>query len=960
MKRVDVRGEESEDDVVDPPTHTEPSPDDYTVVDPEPWAAGMVVGERYEILNQIGKGGFSAVFRARDRVADEIVALKVLASHADADVVHLRREVQIARRISHPGVVRTHDLVQIGDKLVASMEFVEGETLSHRLKREPALTVDEVVRLADDIARALAAAHRVGVVHRDIKPGNIILRSQTGRAVIADFGISHVHSTEETPTRRKPLLAANDEGMVLGTPQYMAPEQLQGKEVGPPADVYAFGLVMYQAATGKRPFPGITVEQLASARTKGPIPALETERPEVPAALCQLIRRCLEPDPAQRPRDGEALKAALLEPAPKSERRRRWWWTAAAIVAAVGGGLGVAAFRSHPSAGGVRTFEVVADNRGSGADEWIQKPLARMASRKLEHTFLGTIPADDPRHADIVVALHYRRSRDGLDVDVDLANKPLATVHAASVADALDQATAQLAKQLHPAAPEATTAEKADMQTLGVHDVEAYRRYKVLVDDEFSAVLIDPEAEVRDQRTILKLEPHWAHAYADLVDIVGIGSPQGKEALAEAVRATTGTEQDPVGKKVLSAMGLIASGKLDDAAALLDPEFRAHPQDLHVGWVLARRVFHQAGRAQEAIAVYQKMYEQRPDLQFGSNLVDELRRAGRGREAAALIAEWVAKAPESEDARISQVTLDVENGRFDLAIQHAREQVFLFGDAPHRLANLCDVLIAAGENAEASALAQRMLRGSGPIRSRGWVRLGEIAAIEGRFSAALEAYEHAIEEGKPFATQSGLRMAYESMRWLSLLTGRTDEADRYDRELADYYRNSGLAWVAATVEFDRRLLHVAEDGCPDPEAMLSQLPEKTGVRLARVQMRRAAAGSGCLPCAEVVRDGISVDEASQRGLYQFGMCAAQQGELALARDAFVRAAQLRITSADPGTNPSEAHAILSHYQLARVLDQMGQKADAKQEYETFLAHWGQADRAVPEVDAARKAMAHFH
>src|SRR5262249_19705256 len=156
--------------------------------------------------------------------------------------------------------------------------------------------------------------------------------------------------------------------------------------------------------------------------------------------------------------------------------------------------------------------------------------------------------------------------------------------------------------------------------------------------------------------------------------------------------------------------------------------------------------------------------------------------------------------------------------RVEDAVEHARQQVFVQGEAPHRLATLCDALIIAGQDAEASRLAEAMLRGSGPIRSRGWVRLAILATLQGRFAAAREAYANAIAEGKSFPWQSGLRVAYESARWLAALLGHNEEADRYDAELADFYRRSGMPWQAAAVEFERRLLR--KESCPSREAML--------------------------------------------------------------------------------------------------------------------------------------------
>ncbi|HEY5920483.1 MAG TPA: protein kinase, partial [Kofleriaceae bacterium] len=776
------------------------------------WKPGAVVGERYELLEQVGSGAFGVVFRARDRIADEIVALKILSRTPASDEIatRLRREVQIARRITHPCVVRTHDLVQIGNSLVASMEYVEGETLARRLAGGRRLTANEITQLATDLARGLAAAHRVGVIHRDLKPANIFLRSETGRAVIGDFGIARVQPAAEAPSREStPTL----DGVLIGTPEYMAPEQLLGERAGPGADVYAFALLIYEAATGKRLHSGRTPAQLAVERGQVPELRLASERPDLPIAIVETLRRCLEPDLEQRLRDGAAIRAALAEVAPvtaafplQPRRRRRLLAVGLIAIASVAAVLGFALSRSTARVD-MRSFVVEVENRGASEDAWIQKPLDHMTAKRLQHTFLGVRRASDPKHADVRVRVRYRRTTDGIELELAMTGVEPTKVADASVAGALDKAIGKISPKLHYRPPEPDADERVDMQRLGVRSVEAYRRYQAQVDDAFSAVLIDAETQLRQLRAILVLEPHWAHLHVKLVDAAGIGTRQGRELLASATRATQHTDQDPVGRQMLAAIEHVSQGRLDDAATLLVPAFRSQPQDVELGWILARRVLYQAGRSQDAIAVYQRLHEQRPDLQFGGNLVDELRRGGRGREVASVVEAWLAKAPESEDARAVQVKLDVEHGRLDLAVQHAREQIFLHGDAPHRLYTLCDVLIAAGKRDEASQLAQRMLLGSGPIRSRGWARLGAIAAQEGRFSAAIDAYESAVAEGQQFPAQSGIRRAYESARWLFVLTGQPEGADRFDRELAEYYRNGGLTWLAATVEFDRRLLN---------------------------------------------------------------------------------------------------------------------------------------------------------
>jgi tetratricopeptide (TPR) repeat protein len=953
----------------DPPTVSErrrPSIDDAT--------PGEVIGGRYELIDEIGRGAFGQVFRARDRVTESVVALKVFARRQSADSIkRLRREVQIAHRVTHPGVVRIHDLVEGDGRLCVSMEYVEGETLAERLRKWSQLPAQEVAQIATDLARALAAAHRVGVVHRDLKPANIILRASNGRAVIVDFGISRQLedlSSDDAITR---------DGQAIGTPRYMPPEQLLAREIGPPADLYAWALVVYEASTGRVPHQGKTATQLAVERVDSAPPDLTLDRRDLPPALCRAVEQCLSPDPARRYADGDALRAALqlsststeLTAARPRKRRRRMLRRLAVAVLLVAGAAAAGGATWWWRGGAIpphdRCIVVEVRNAGGGDDGWIAGPLLRMAVRKLGEREPRVRVVDDVAQANVAVQLTFRRTPEG--VSVDCAAGPargrrthLVSVAAPSIAAAADQLVDAVYRRF--AADQPLRApdpdEQRDMDRLGARSFTAYWRYRVALDVDFSAVLIDAEASDRAMQEVIARDPGWAHAWVSLVDGRGIASARGQETLAQARKALASSTQDPVGQKMLAAQSLAAEGRLTEAALLLDPEYRAHPDDLYLGWILARRVFHPAGRTQDALAVFQRLYDLRPDLQFGANLIDELRRVGRGREVAALVHAWLARAPESEDARAAQVLSDLEAGQLADAVRHAREQVFVQGEAPHRLATLADVLIVAGQHAEASRLAETMLRGSGPIRSRGWVRLGIIATLEGRFSTALEAYASAVAEGKAYPWQSGLRIAYESARWLAAVLGHTAEAERYDLELIEFYRRSGMAWQAAAVDFDRKLLRGKKAGCPSRDAALAEVPDGPGRNLARVAMLRSAAAVGCASCADVLREGFLADEWNQQGLYRFGVCAKQEGALGQARDAFDRVRSQRHSSIDVGVAPSEVFAVLARYQLGSVLEKMGDTHGARVAFEDFLAHWGHADRSLPEIEDARRALARLH
>jgi Tol biopolymer transport system component len=333
---------------------------------PPPIEVGQMLGGRYEVLGELGRGGEGVVLRARDHRADVVVALKLLVDEGGgARLRKFRRELQAARRVTHPGVVRIYDLVELPGRFGLSMEYVEGETLARGLERGGPLAADEVMRLASDLAEALAAAHASGVTHRDLKPANIIVRARDGRAVITDFGVSRMHGAiDAAKVELGPRGASQGrltvEGALVGTPHYMAPEQLEGSaDIGPTADVYAFGLVVREAATGKLLHDAPTFFALQEARLKASSAPLAEERADLPAAFTAIVDRCVERDRGARFPDGRALAAALGRlrktsaappPAVAAERPRAKWPLAVGVTALVAltGALGFGALRARP------------------------------------------------------------------------------------------------------------------------------------------------------------------------------------------------------------------------------------------------------------------------------------------------------------------------------------------------------------------------------------------------------------------------------------------------------------------------------------------------------------------------------------------------------------------------------------------------------------------------------------
>jgi serine/threonine-protein kinase len=260
-----------------------------------------VLAGRYEIQTLLGAGGMGRVYRAFDRSLDDVVALKVMRRDlvgTPGALTRFRQEVKLARRVTNVHVVRTYDLGEHDGDFFLTMEYLDGSSLARVLENgQPPL--DEVMRIARGICAGIAAAHVAGVLHRDLKPDNVLV-AKDGRIAITDFGIALTHAEGTHPVER-----------LVGTPAYMAPEQVEGTgEIGPPADVYAFGAMLFEMVTGRRPFPGNDIMAVALARLEQPPPDPRSVR-TTPDSLAELVLRCLARQPAARFRDGRAVEQAL-------------------------------------------------------------------------------------------------------------------------------------------------------------------------------------------------------------------------------------------------------------------------------------------------------------------------------------------------------------------------------------------------------------------------------------------------------------------------------------------------------------------------------------------------------------------------------------------------------------------------------------------------------------------------
>jgi tetratricopeptide (TPR) repeat protein/tRNA A-37 threonylcarbamoyl transferase component Bud32 len=329
---------------------------------------------RYHIIKLLGLGGMGAVYRAWDEELGVGVALKIVRPEIASDPEAARdlekrfkRELLLARQVTHPNVVRIHDLGEIDGIKYITMPYVEGSELSAILKEnENGLPVEQVVAVARGVVAGLAAAHRAGVVHRDLKPANIMVEAGTGQAMIMDFGIARSSALGDPSGKAVAKLSKDSiaagltmAGAIVGTLEYMAPEQFRGEEVDHRADIYAFGLILYDLLTGRRPKAGVrTAFEEAARRAKKPLPALAVVREDVPAPLERIVTRCIQPDPSARYATTEELAAAIdrlddhgqLKPVPRKLSRTFLALASAAILVALAGTWRLARSRAPAAA----------------------------------------------------------------------------------------------------------------------------------------------------------------------------------------------------------------------------------------------------------------------------------------------------------------------------------------------------------------------------------------------------------------------------------------------------------------------------------------------------------------------------------------------------------------------------------------------------------------------------------
>jgi eukaryotic-like serine/threonine-protein kinase len=264
------------------------------------------LGDDYQVVRELGRGGMGVIFLARDVALHRLVAIKVLRhefAHSEEHRERFRREARVAARLTHPNVVAVHTYGETPDLVYLVMRYVHGESLGVRLRREGRIKPEVARRLLGELALVLEHAHGEGIVHRDLKPENILLERGTDRPLLTDFGVALIRSADPSPDEVR---------RAFGTPQYMSPEQAAGEvDLDGRSDIYSLGVLAYAMLTGDVPFDGPSFGAIAAQHIATPHEPLADNAPEVPRALAEVVEWCLEKERSARWQSARELHDAL-------------------------------------------------------------------------------------------------------------------------------------------------------------------------------------------------------------------------------------------------------------------------------------------------------------------------------------------------------------------------------------------------------------------------------------------------------------------------------------------------------------------------------------------------------------------------------------------------------------------------------------------------------------------------
>jgi len=939
------------------PSTSAPRPGGRLAISPT-FSPGSILVERFRIVRFIAQGGMGEVYEAEDLELRDHVALKTI-SHAVADderaMERFRREVQLSRRVTHANVCRIFDIFR---QRIASpdpakpdagiafltMELLAGETLAERLNRVHRFAPDDALPIVTQIAAGLSAAHRAGVIHRDFKPGNVLLVEDPAepggtRAVVTDFGLAHARTREA-----EVALSLTGSGFVAGTPAYMAPEQVEGGEVSPATDLFALGIVMYEMVTGTLPFKGHTPLSLAVSRLKeAPRPPI-THVPDLDPNWNAAILRCLERDPVDRFASAsdlvKALAGELVAPSRSRvqarRRLRRWIFAAASIallLAAVAGyrlthrraGAGPAPVGSGvPSAARSRRSVAVLGFRNLTAKpeaSWLSAALSEMLTTELSAgEKLRAISGENVGRAKLELAIADAESLAGDTLARIRKNLGTDYVVLGSYASLGDAAGGKLRLDLRvqDTASGETLASLAETGTeasfLDLVSRTGARLREKLGAGELSA------AEAGGARASLPSNPEAARLYAEGLARLRVFDAIGARDLLE--KAVAADPDYPLAHAALagawSALGYDGKAR-EEARKAFGLSGNLSRQDR---LAVEGRYRETVNEWAKAVEIYRTLWGFFPDnLEYGLRLAASQLSAGNRKESLAT-AESLGRpsTPASEDPRIDLARAQAAGSLSDYkSEQAAAENAYRKADAAGARLLAAEARLLEGEAAfslgdpkKAVAFyeeARQAFEAAGNLSRAAWAleKVGITAYRQGDLARARALAEQSLAVYRKSGNEAGVAQALNDQANVAADKGDVAGAMRIYEQVLELQRRLGnLRHVAGSLGNIANLLQYRGDMAGSlrkhQEALpiLRQLGEKSAVAVELNNTANVLAAKGDLAGARraydealAIKKEIGNRSSMAYTLRDLGDLLEAQGDLAGARKLFDESIAIR-------------------------------------------------------------------
>lgn len=755
------------------------APRDGTLApDPSTADLGARIGRRYEIVRLLGRGGMGSVYLARDHALGRDVALKLVASHLVEDpgiAARFKREIQLSSIVTHPNVLRVYDLGEADGLRFLTMQYIDGETLADLMKRERPLGVDRALELFRQVCEGLAAAHARKVLHRDLKPQNVLV-DREGHVYLTDFGLAK-STALETMTRA---------GALMGTPQYMSPEQVKGLPVDARSDVFSLGVVLHEMLAGGPPYSGDTLFELMMARTRAPPRAARELNPEVQPWLQRLLDRCLAVEPALRYGSVEELLRDLGDRKVRGgagravawgRRLRRGALVAAGVLGvALAGGLAARLWQRPGAPPATRTV-LVADFENRTGEQLLTGTLEpalglalegaafiaplnrasaqRVADRmKLQGTGLGEARARlvaQREGASIVTSgfvenegRGYRLGLRAVDAFTGqrLMEESREVAGKGEILGAVTALAARLRAVLGDRTPEGVQLKEAE--TFGASSLEAAHEYAV-------GMRLQHEGKYEEARSryaeALKLDPEMGRAWAALAVMDANRSRHAeaergfREALARVGRMTEREKHRTRGAYYLFARDADKAIEAYEALVRQYPADTAGHANLALGYVWRGDFARALVEGRRAIEIYPSNVPQRNNVGLFAMYVGEFEEAIREQERV------LEQNPEFAAGHIGLALARLAAGHPDAAAEGWKRLEPLDGSAAAE--GLADLAVFEGRLGQARALLEAGARAdlaakAGDAAGRKLAMLAEVRAAGGRSAAAVAEAERAL------------------------------------------------------------------------------------------------------------------------------------------------------------------------------------------------------------------------